>query len=650
MTNDDMELVGVYAKTQSESAFEQLVARHLNMVYSMALRRVGGAELAEEVTQAVFILLARKAASLSSKTILSGWLYRTTRYVAADALKSQRRRLAREQEAYMQSLQNESDAAAWKQIAPMLEAAMDSLNEGERSAVILRFFDGKTLNEVGEKIGISEDAAKKRVNRALEKLRTIFSHRGVALSAGLIASAVAANSVQAAPVGLAKSIVVVTAVKGSAAGGSTLALVKGALKLMAWTKAKTALVATGVILATGATTAVVTEVATHPAASKRQVLADGSLLELTRVDVGSKIEIVHGTLIQKVLGNAIPSNGVHLPYININRRTKQRYDWGNKSCLLAEFKLSGPKAANHPLVRPAFYRQIRAVVYGERGIEYVEELNKFHAYPEGYMGYITASSFPRDSHWLGFRVERRETEAQGGPWQEVANFKTPNPASLVLQPWVASSTPATNSSDGLDLVLEEIKVKTIPYMTNDIWNHIVNTPMFVRSNGIVLTNWSAAYADMEDASGNWDALRGHRSLDPRYIWKVDVDFEPESNLSEESVATVRIPRESSPITTTVMNVPVTISWNGYSIKASIPTNHPNLALKYVGVSNDAEREGCNPSGSWNKCNFQFGSFMGRIGDSATTDFKPTKITFAIVPNAHATFYTQPRLLLEQINK
>lgn len=266
MPNDDLSLLREYARTNSEEAFAALVTRYVNLVYSVALRSVGDSHLAEEITQSVFIILARKAGSLCDQTILPGWLCRTARYASANAQTRQRRRLHREQEAYMQNMltggsetaSSQIQAETWNKIAPMLDGALGKLGQKDHDALVLRFFENKNFAEVGAALGASEDAAKMRVNRALEKLRKFFIKRGVTATAVLIAGAISANSVQAAPVALAKSVAVVAVAKGAAASSSTLTLIKGALKIMAWTKAKTAIVAgVAVILAVGTTTLLV---------------------------------------------------------------------------------------------------------------------------------------------------------------------------------------------------------------------------------------------------------------------------------------------------------------------------------------------------------------------------------------------------------
>ncbi|MGB7749761.1 MAG: TIGR03435 family protein [Verrucomicrobiia bacterium] len=264
MTNDDMRLVREYVSRQSESAFAALVSRHTNLVYSAALRQTRDPQLAEEVTQVVFIILARKAASLGAKTILTGWLYRTACYVSGSALKRELRRQHREQEAYMQSELDAQAGSTWKQLSPLLDEAMLRLGRTDRDALVLRFFEGRSLNEVGSALGASEEAAKKRVNRALEKLRNFFAKRGVSSTTAIIAETISAHSVQAAPVALAKSITTVAFAKGAATSTSTLTLIKGALKIMAWTKAKTAIVVgTSVLLAVGTTTVTVKEIHDH---------------------------------------------------------------------------------------------------------------------------------------------------------------------------------------------------------------------------------------------------------------------------------------------------------------------------------------------------------------------------------------------------
>ena len=267
----DMELLQNYDRQGSEDAFAELVRRHINLVYSAAFRRVGIAAHAEEITQAVFVILARKAVSLRPDTVLEGWLYETTRLTSSSFLRGERRRQFREQEAYMQSTLNESnDPSIWNQMSPLLDEAMARLGKKDRDAVVLRFFKEKNLGEVAAALNVTEAAAQSRVHRALEKLHRYFNKRGVSSTTAIIAGAISANSVQAAPVTLAKTVTAVAIAKGAAASGSTLTLIKGALKIMAWTKAKTAIVV-GVTAILATTTTVIVEKVIHPKSSSTDI-------------------------------------------------------------------------------------------------------------------------------------------------------------------------------------------------------------------------------------------------------------------------------------------------------------------------------------------------------------------------------------------
>src|SRR3954451_23497256 len=180
---DDSALLRQYAEDQSDEAFALLVARHINLVYSVALRCVGDPHQAEEVAQAVFILLAKKAEQLRHDKGLSSWLFQTTRLTASNFIRGETRRHRREQEAHMQSVLNEPGSDLWLRIAPLLDDAVAGLSEKDRHAIVLRFYEGRSLREVGAALGSSEDAAEKRVSRAVERLREFFAKRGVTVGA-----------------------------------------------------------------------------------------------------------------------------------------------------------------------------------------------------------------------------------------------------------------------------------------------------------------------------------------------------------------------------------------------------------------------------------------------------------------------------------
>ena len=206
MTN---ELLRRYAVDGSESAFTELVRQHIDLVYSAALRQVNGdAGTAQDVTQAVFTDLARKASRLAGHTSLTGWLYTSARFQAAKSRRAEQRRHAREQESHAmtQLLQNNDTADVWHDMRPVLDDVMHELNDADREAVLLRYFERKPLAEIGVRLGLSENAARMRVERALEKLRTELSKRGVTSAAAALALALTEHAVSAAPAALVAEV------------------------------------------------------------------------------------------------------------------------------------------------------------------------------------------------------------------------------------------------------------------------------------------------------------------------------------------------------------------------------------------------------------------------------------------------------------
>ncbi len=265
---EDWQLLDDYATRNSEEAFRALADRYTGMVYHAALRQTGNPHTAEEVTQAVFIALARKAAKIPKQTILCGWLFRATRFAALNRRREDDRRRRHEQEALDMQNQTQTNPPdhLWETIAVVLDEALERLPQADREIVMLRYLGEKSHQEVAQALGLSEEAAKKRLSRALEKLRAVFARCGITVASAALATSLTANAVQAAPLGLPSAVAAIAVAKAPAAA-SAGALAATIVKLMAWAKIKTAAAAAlAVLLVAGTTTVTVHQIYRHSAA------------------------------------------------------------------------------------------------------------------------------------------------------------------------------------------------------------------------------------------------------------------------------------------------------------------------------------------------------------------------------------------------
>ena len=384
-------------------------------------------------------------------------------------------------------------------------------------------------------------------------------------------------------------------------------------------------------------------------------LDDGSILVLNRVEYASTNEFSHGKQWEKLLGDLIPTNGIQIAKVKVERPTKERFSMTGQPWLIAEFKVIPRSRYDTPLLaRPNFYRQFRCVVSGEVGMEFVEEFwpNGFKNYRDGHFGYILSSRFPRDSKRLNFRIEQQKE--QGGSWRTIANFRIKNPSHPANLPWKAEPAPITKVANGMEFVLGPVTMELRPFSDKDIWNHRFDIPFQVRANGVTLTNWSTAHIEADDSSGNWginsmprgftngwSLVSGWRGLDPRFVWRLQVDFAPAWQFGPESLFQFSVPVSlATPILTNAGDIPLKISWvNQHMLSVQMLTNREDLRLLFVAANDGAGRDMDDFSGSWGQAGF----WHSLKFDGTNQAFEAT---VAIVPDVKVTFYVQPKLILD----
>lgn len=273
---DTQQILAQYVATGSEPAFRELVTRYVDLVYSAAVRMVNGdTHLAEDITQTVFADLARLARTMSREAMLGGWLHRHTCFVASKTMRSERRRQERERQAVEMNALEDHSAANLALIAPVLDEAVNQLGTEDRTAIMLRFFEQQDLRSVGEALGSNEEAARKRVDRALDKLQSLLKVRGVTLSGTALATTLVASSVTAAPAGLALTVATVALTTAAAGTGTTLTI----LQIMSMTKLKV-----GIITAVLAASITIPVVIQHQAQTKLTAASEALRLQTERTD------------------------------------------------------------------------------------------------------------------------------------------------------------------------------------------------------------------------------------------------------------------------------------------------------------------------------------------------------------------------------
>jgi len=592
---DDLALLKDYAESGSEEAFRELVSRHVATVYAAAQRQVGES-LAGDVTQSVFVLLARKAGKLGTKTVLVAWLLTTTRLVSRATLRSEIRRQRWEKEAStMPSNEQAIEVqSAWEKVQPMLDDALAGLSEKDRGLIALRFFQQKSHAEIASALGLNEDASKKRLSRAIEKLRSFFSKRGVILGSAILLSALAQSSAQAAPSGLVSQIAAMAA--GNAVTPTVAALVKATLKLMTWIKIKII----------GLSAAAVLVAASVPLA-----------VELSRTD-----------------SEAIKTDG--------REARIERYEFSpatvryNVSGVLQPYnEVLAPEFPGEPLLSAEFSWEVDSVHPGAEALRLVtsDELgNEFDPVSQSMM---VAKGEGRE-YWVADApvFPRRGKEVHLSVLDQgklLAEFKIPNPTPGSYPTWRAEPLPARATNGDLEVSLTGFRAirqtSEAALMEPRTMQRSARTEcdFSFSENGQQTTAWTPVLLELADATGNhWMPSRysggnpylsklENGVIQSRFsgalwgcesAWKIRGEFLRTANFPETEL--LRLPKILIPDANEVSEPLKQFDWNGATVELTgvigsngrdiipRPTNNAPLALRMrqSGFMNAEFRKDC----------------------------------------------------------
>lgn len=513
-SGEDRILLERYVEAGCEESFTALVAKHLNHVYSVAWRETRDPHLAEELTQATFVILARKAGQLPRGAVLAGWLFTTVRYAARNARRAQARR--KQQEAALATMSPEDlspdHETLWQQVSPVLNEALAALNALDRDAVLLRFFEQRSHAEIAAALNTTEPAARKRLSRALERLRSSLLRRGVAVPPLVLAGLLSARGLEAAPVTLGASGVAAAAT--NTAAGSLSPVAESTLRGLALAKVKTAVLA-GALLLAGAGVAVKTFTPAAPATPNSYTLADGSFLSLTGTELAEQATFrftPRESFPQRLLRRLLPSSLSRrwLPASGGGRISIGSQD-GHERLFVAAAHENRP---NNPIINLE-----RVQVASDDGSVSDGMFDSGTlSYPGSDLKVWGLHAFPRRGTNLLLRFFHL---GPLGTWVRAAELSLTNPVIGPHPQWTTEPLPINRTSGDLAVRLvrfetEAVGVKPRP-LTATFWEKYPTTRWALELSAAPgsATPWAVRSIDLADATGNrWSANEVECWLEP----------------------------------------------------------------------------------------------------------------------------------------